>query len=125
MDMKKKPELVWTKFLSTEKMMNNPYEFYEDGILYQCENLVGKITKEYLIAYPTTSVENAKKIAINLILQQMLSIQYDHSPQEQAAMGAELFVNLPKLSDFRHDLVKEIKISNTYWYRVKNFFKSI
>lgn len=119
--METKPELKWTKFLEPDQVMNDPYAVYKDGLLYQCEDLVGKITKEYLVAHPTMPLVDAKKMAISLILEQMLNIQYEHSPHEQAAMSAELFVHLPKLKDFRNDLVKEIKEKTGAWNKFKKF----
>lgn len=105
----------WTKFIfSNQELTEDPYFMYKDKIQYQIEHLIGSISKELLDYKQPDNVnfENAaqaNRAAICLIMEQMLAIQYEHTPKEQAVMVSELFSHLPEVMDFKIDLVEKIE----------------
>lgn len=113
----------WTKFLGSGKeIMEDPYAMFKDKILFQCENVVGSIAKELLIANPGLSPEEANKSAICYVMEQMLALQYEHTPRAQADMTKSLFSNLPKLEIFRMQLVHAAQEKSSISYKLKKWF---
>lgn len=113
----------WTKFLGPEKeIMEDQYAMYKDKVMFQCENLVGSISKELLMANPGLTPDEANKNAISYVMEQMLALQYEHTPRAQADMTKALFSNLPALEIFRLQLVHVAQEKSSITYKLKNLF---
>lgn len=124
----------WTKFIfSGEKVTEDPYAMYKDKIQFQLENLIVSISKELLDYKQLDNNKNfenpiqANKAAICLIMEQMLAIQYQHTPKEQSIMVTELFAHLPALMDFKIDLLETMQVKlqkkPTLFDKCKQYFK--
>ena len=85
----------WTNYLNTQ--YDDPYESFKDHILTKCEDTIGLITKELLEGDKTYTPDIAKKMAIALVIEQMLLIQHQNSPEQQKAMVQTLFIELPSV----------------------------
>lgn len=105
-----KPDSIWTKFLDPN--YQDPYAQYKDQLSFVLENSIAKVTAE-LLADPQyeNDVEKAKTMAICLLMEQMLAIQYEHCPQTQVAMTISLFADLPGTMDFKVDLFNKFQSS--------------
>lgn len=101
--MKTTTNSIWTKFLNKE--YDDPFSIYKDNVSYQLELLILNIENELLSKEPSYTKEVARKMAICMVMEQMLAIQYEYTPQSMEAMTIALLTDLPKLKDFRHELV--------------------
>lgn len=110
----------WTHFLKKETP-DDPYSGYKDYLLLRCEDLVGSITAEILKSQPQTSVQAAKEGAICLIMEQLLAVQYQHTPTHQAAMVASLFTELPQLAQFREEVITHAQAQKTFKNKLKSY----
>ena len=113
--MKTTTNSIWTKFLNKE--YNDPFSIYKDNVSYQLELLILSVENELLSKEPSYTKEVARKMSICMVMEQMLAIQYEYTPQSMEAMTIALLTDLPKLKDFRHELVLGKK-SKTFFQRL-------
>lgn len=114
-NMKTTTNSIWTKFLNKE--YNDPFSIYKDNVSYQLELLILSVENELLSKEPSYTKEVARKMSICMVMEQMLAIQYEYTPQSMEAMTIALLTDLPKLKDFRHELVLGKK-SKTFFQRL-------
>lgn len=116
----------WTKFLGSEsELMNDKYLMYKDNIMFQCENMVSGVAKELMQANPELTSQDANAGAISLVMEQMLALQYEHTPDKQATMVSELMLCLPTLKDFRVDFMQSAVTHNSLKYKLKKCFQKL
>ena len=101
---------AWTKHLNQSSFDEN-YENYKESINIKLTQCLSDITNELMQANLGYTPEVANKMAINLLMEQLLSLQYQHTPESQKAMVVNLFVEMPEIQDIRFELVGEIKES--------------
>ena len=121
---KKEPLSIWSAYL--DKRYEDPYLDYKEKIAVKTEILIGEIANELLKNGVNYTSDVAKKVAVNLIMEQMLSIQYDNCPDVQKAMIINLFCDHPSTMDFKVDLLekfKEKEREKTLWFKLKKMFK--
>lgn len=106
----------WTSFLHPE--FQDPYAVYKDSIAFQLENIIVRVEGDLLKSNKDYTQEIARKMAICLVMEQMLVIQNDNAPSTQNAMVAALFSELPGLKDFRIDIYEGIsgKLKKKSWF---------
>ena len=97
---KKEPLSMWSAYL--DKGYEDPYLDYKEKIAVKTEILIGEIANELLKNGVNYTSDVAKKVAVNLIMEQMLSIQYDNCPDVQKAMIINLFCDL---CDYSHRIL--------------------
>ncbi len=97
----------WTSFL--KKDFQDPYAVYKDGIAFQLENIIVKVENELLKSNKDYTTEIARKMAICLVMEQMLIIQNETAPSTLNTMVANLFTELPGLKDFRIDIYEKFR----------------
>ena len=123
-NIKKEPLSIWSAYL--DKGYEDPYLDYKEKIAVKTEILIGEIANELLKNGVTYTSDVAKKVAVNLIMEQMLIIQYDNCPDGQKAMIINLFCDHPSTMDFKVDLLekfKEKEREKTLWFKLKKMFK--
>ena len=123
-NIKKEQVSIWTAYL--DRSHQDPYMDYKEKIAVKTEILIGEIANELLKNGVNYTSDVAKKVAVNLIMEQMLSIQYDNCPDVQKAMIINLFCDHPSTMDFKVDLLekfKEKEKDKTLWFKLKKMFK--
>ena len=122
------------------ELVSNPLKYIENGYI---ENLVGKgnhiyepkeisfeleqhITKvanQIHAQQPTSSMKDCQNLAINLLIERLLVLQKEYTPQSQRSMVINLFSYLPELKDFRYEMIAEARKKNSLFSKIKSFFK--
>ncbi len=95
---------IWVNYLD-KRITEDKYTLHREKCAYQLEGLVSQMTQDLLKHNPDYTTDIARKGAINLLMEQMLTIQHEYTPQSQKAMTMALFEHLPSLSDFRKELI--------------------
>lgn len=117
----------WTSFL--HKDFQDPYVVFKDNIAFQLENIIVNIENELLRVNKDYTPEIARKMAICLVVEQILVIQHENAPSTMNAMVVSLFTELPGLKDFRIDFYKkcieEGKSKAGFWRGIRNFFSKL
>lgn len=98
---------VWTRFLHKEE--GDPYAHYNDQINMRCHEIISQSIHDLQTEHPDASQESIHKMAINLVMAQMLELQYQIAPDSQTAMVAALLEDLPQMEDFRTQFVGDIQ----------------
>lgn len=115
---------IWSAYL--DKGYEDPYLDYKEKIAVKTEILIGEIANELIKNDVNYTSDVAKKVALNLIMEQMLIIQYDNCPDVQKAMIINLFCDHPSTMDFKIELLekcKEKEREKTLWFKLKKMFK--
>ena len=99
------PKSIWVSWL--DKNNNDPYKEYKSILAIKVEELIGSVQYELLQKHQMKNSDEVKKLAINLLMEQFLQIQYENSPEKQKAMIINLFTEHPIVEDFRLELVEE------------------
>lgn len=122
----------WSQYFDNSSNSKDIYWEYKDFVSYRIEKLISEVMAE-LLSNKEYDSETAKKMAINLIMEQLLPIQYKETPTSQTAMILNLFVDSPNTIDFKKELIENIekntikKVVNklSFFQRVKLLFNII
>lgn len=111
---------VWTRFLRKEEV--DPYAHYNDQINMRCHEIISQSIHDLQMEHPDASQESIQKMAINLVMAQMLELQYHIAPDSQTAMVASLLEDLPQMQDFRTQFIGDIQqhVLNHHFKEQKN-----
>lgn len=93
---------LWTSFLHPS--FKDEYACYKEIVAVKAETLVADIANELLKNNADYTSETARDMAINVVIEQLLSTQFQHTPRAQRAMIANLFFEHPELEDIREDM---------------------
>lgn len=97
---------VWTRHL--DQNTKDIYDNYKESINFKLTNLTATIAHELMSSGLDYTPEVANKMAINLLMEQLLSLQYEHAPASQKVMVVNLFVALPEAQDIRMELMEKL-----------------
>jgi len=95
---------------------------FKDVISLELEQHIAKVANQLQEQLPRTSRKDAQNLAINLIMERLLVLQKEHTPQSQKSMIINLFSYLPELKDFRYDVIEEAQSRTGFFYKIKYFF---
>jgi hypothetical protein len=98
---------IWTRFLRKEEV--DPYAHYHDQVNMRCHEIISQSIHDLQQEHPQGNAEAIRKMAINMVMAQMLEIQFQMAPDSQAAMVASLLEDLPQMHDFRMTFVGDIQ----------------
>lgn len=87
---------LWTSHLSEQKT-DDPYFEIKNSISLSLEEQISNITQKLLNSGQNYDIETAKKMAANLVMEQLLSIQYQLTPNSQASMVIALFSEMKEV----------------------------
>lgn len=102
----------WTthlKKLPKDEQKEDIFNSFKEEINLQITNNLSLIVKSLLDEHKEYTPETANKMAINLMMEQLLQLQYIHTPQSQVAMTIELFTHIPEMKNFREEIVIALK----------------
>lgn len=131
----KKNYSIWINWLN--KNNKDQYQEYKSILAVKIEEFISSIQYDLMQKNQITSNDNEaiKKLAINLIMEQLLQIQYENSKEAHKAMLINLFTEHPILQDFRMELIQELtksikknkieqqKPKTTKFNQIKKLFK--
>lgn len=83
---------VWTKHLNSNN--DDEYSEFKNKIAMNIEESLAIIIKDLMDSDLGYNYETAKKMAINLAMEQLLAIQYIHTPSSQKAMVISIYQKL-------------------------------
>ncbi len=116
----------WTSFL--HKDFQDPYVVFKDNIAFQLEGIIVKIENDLMRVNKDYTPDIARKMAICLVMEQMLVIQHENAPSTLNAMVVSLFTELPGVKDFRIDFyekcIEEGKSKVGFGRAIRNCFSS-
>lgn len=95
----------WTSFL--DKDFKDPYVNFKNNISLELKDVILKVEQELLNASIGYTPEIARKMAICLVMEQMLVIQHENIPSSLDAMVVSLFAQLPGVKNFRIDFYEK------------------
>lgn len=110
---------IWTSFLNEKP--EDPYMMYKDTVALQLEKIIIQVKNDLMKHDSNYNEENALKGAIAIVMERMLVIQNEYSPEGMNAMVVALFAELPSLKGVRADLVNQARKTNRFAW-IKNFF---
>lgn len=99
---------VWTQHLiSTDNTTEDPYKGYKEDVSERLEELINDIAVELKLNDAQYDFETAYKMSINLLMEQLLKVQFKETPKSQEAMVINIFshyldskgINLEKLME--------------------------
>lgn len=99
------PLSPWTNFLNPS--IPDPYYAYKDNLSLKMEQIILATENELLASNKEFTKQAARQLAICLMMEQMLSIQYEYSPESLQVMTISLFSDLPEVKDFRLDFFEK------------------
>lgn len=102
---------------------NDPFHMFKDVISLDLEEQITKVANQLEKDIPNIARKDAQNIAINMIMERLLILQKEHTPQSQKTMLINLFSYLPEMKEFRHQFIKETKAQNSLFYKIKKMFK--
>lgn len=105
-----KSNFPWTRYL--DKSYDDPHAAENEVIALRIEHLIGELMVDIKHSHPDYNTQIAKEAAINLVMKQMLAIQYENAPEYQKVMTISLFTDLPELRKFKQELAEKIRHSN-------------
>lgn len=113
----------WCPWISCfDNNADDPFHMFKDVITLDLEEHINKVANQLKKEVPHMARKDAQNIAINMLMERLLVLQKEHTPQSQKSMVINLFRYLPELKDFRHDFIKETKSKTGLFYKIKNFF---
>lgn len=116
----------WCPWISCfDNSVEDPFHMFKDVISLELEQQITKVANQIHSQLPQTSRKDAQNLAINLIMERLLVLQKEHTPQSQKAMIINLFSYLPELKDFRYDMIKEAQSKTSLFYKIKSFLFKI
>lgn len=118
----------WTNFL--DKNYKDSNHMYKEELAVRLEEVIAKITSELMLNEKNdlndeNQLNDVKVLAVSLLMEQLLAIQYEHTPKAQAAMTVALFADLPELNAFKSELFKTIKNTSTLEDLKNNVTKTV
>lgn len=116
----------WCPWISCfDNNAEDPFHMFKDVISLELEEHITKVANQLHEQLPRTSRKDAQNLAINLIMERLLVLQKEHTPQSQKSMIINLFSYLPELKDFRYDVIEEAQSRIGVFYKIKYFFLRI
>ena len=97
---------IWSGYLRNE---NDECELFKSVIKNELDTAIAKVTSLLLKSEHSYTNDVAKKMAVNLVMEQLLCIQNEVAPVSQRDMIINLFTEHPDVSDFRNELCETIK----------------
>lgn len=103
--------------------LEDPFHMFKDNVSLELELHISKVANELQNQLPRTSMKDSQNLAINIIMERLLVLQKEHTPQSQKSMVINLFSYLPDLKDFRYDVIEKAQERTSFIYRFKKLFK--
>jgi hypothetical protein len=100
----------------------DPWHMFKDIISLKLEEHITKVANQIHEQHPKMSQKDAQNLAINLLMERLLVLQKEHTPESQKAMIINLFIYLPELKDFRSEVIQEVRSRTGFVYKIKRFF---
>lgn len=97
---------IWSAYLKNEQ---DDFALFKNIIQHELDSTISKVTSMLLNSEYAYSNEIAKKVAVNLVMEQLLCTQHELSPDAQRAMIINLFMDHPDIAEFRHELCETLK----------------
>lgn len=114
----------WQPWISCfDNNSEDPFHMFKENITLELEIHLTKVANQIHFASPKTDLKDAQNLAINMLIERLLVLQKEHTPQSQKSMVINLFSYLPELKDFRHEVIEEAQERTTIVYKIKKFFK--
>lgn len=101
----------------------DPFYLFKDNISFELEQHITKVANQIHEQQPTSSMKDCQNLAINLLIERLLVLQKEYTPQSQRSMIINLFSYLPELKDFRYEIIQEAQKKNNLFSKLKSFFK--
>lgn len=101
---------------------NDPFHMFKDVIALELEQHITKVANQLEKDIPDIARKDAQNIAINMIMERLLILQKEHTPQSQKTMLINLFSYLPEMKEFRHKFVQETNAKSGIVYTIKKMF---
>ena len=115
----------WCPWISCfDNNAEDPFHMFKDNLSLDLETHINKVANQLHNQLPRTSIKDAQNLAINLIMERLLVLQKEYTPQSQKSMVINLFSHLPELKDFRHEVIEEAQKRATFKYKIKRFFSN-
>lgn len=102
--------------------LKDPFHMFKDNISLELEIHISKLANELNNQLPRTSMKDSQSLAINLIMERLLILQKEYTPQSQKSMVINLFSFLPELRNFRGEIIQKAQERKTFIYKFKKFF---
>lgn len=102
---------------------DDPFYLFKDNISFELEQHITKVANQIHAQQPTSSMKDCQNLAINLLIERLLVLQKEYTPQSQRSMVINLFSYLPELKDFRYEMIAEARKKNSLFSKIKSFFK--
>lgn len=116
----------WCPWISCfDNNSEDPFHMFKDVITLELEQHITKVANQLQEQLPRTSHKDAQNLAINLLMERLLVLQKEYTPQSQKSMVINLFSYLPELKDFRYDVIEEAQSRSGWFFKVKQFFKNL
>lgn len=113
----------WRPWISCfDNNAEDPFHMFKDNVSLDLETHINKVANQLHDQLPRSSRKDAQNLAINLIMERLLVLQKEYTPQSQKSMVINLFSHLPDLKDFRHEIIDEAQKRSTIAYKIKRFF---
>lgn len=112
----------WTSFLN-KTQSEDPYHVFKEEIAIKSEELISNIAFNLMNSGQNYTYETSKKMAICLMMQEMLNTQHQNAPETQKAMVINLFCELPSTTEFKCDLYKQLKEQHFNQISLKGYLK--
>ena len=115
-------DFSWTSFLN-KNQSEDPYHMFKEEIAIKSEELISHIAFNLMSSNQQYTYETSKKMAICLMMQEMLNTQYQNAPETQKAMAINLFCELPSTNEFKCELYKKLQEQHINKISLKEYFK--
>lgn len=103
----------------------DPFHMFKDVISLELEHHINKVANQIKEQHSDTSLKDAQHLAINLIMERLLVLQKEYTPESQQSMIINLFSYSPELKDFRHKMIKDAQSRTGFFYKIKIFSERI
>lgn len=113
----------WCPWISCfDNNADDPFHMFKDLICLNLEEHINKVANQLQKDVPHIARKDAQNIAINMLMERLLILQKEHTPQSQKSMIINLFSYLPELKDFRYEFVKQTQSRTGLVYKIKKLF---
>lgn len=113
----------WTPWISCfDNKVEDPFHMFKDNVSLDLEIQINKIANTLHEEFPKISIKDSQNLAINIIMERLLVLQKEYTPQSQKSMLINLFSHLPELKEFRLEMINNAQKKVTFIYKIKKLF---
>lgn len=116
----------WSPWISCfDNKAEDPFHMFKDNVSLDLEIQINKVANQLHQELPKVSRKDSQNLAINIIMERLLVLQKEYTPQSQKSMVINLFSHLPELKEFRYDMIEKAQEKVTFMYKIKSWFLKI